>query len=277
MSGLTYTAAPGHRGLWRKSLDTCAAYVRIDLVEERMFPATTILRYAAVAFPVLLYFYQGAFLGTRDAFVFMLIGASVTAGFQDALTALTTRLHFAQERGTLETYLVEPVPWALIPLAMNIWRSITGTLMACFMVGFGCLLGGSIEWRAIPLALLVFAVGIVACNAIGTLAASFIILFKRGEPVIQLYSLAAAVLGGTLFPISVLPEGIRWLSYLVPHSYVISAERQLLMTEPPAEQWLSPGLSLLALAVLAGVTLAVGLTVFDRSLKLARRLGILSI
>ncbi|GAB4101104.1 ABC transporter permease [Micromonospora taraxaci] len=273
---LAYTAPIGRRGLWRKSLDTCAAYVRIDLVEERMFPATTILRYAAVVFPVLLYFFQGTFLNATDAFAFMLIGASVTAGFQDALTALTNRLQFAQERGTLETYLVEPVPWALIPIAMNIWRSVTGTVMAAFMIAFGSLLGAQIEWRSIPLALLVFLVGIAACNAIGTLAASFIILFKRGEPVIMLYSLAAGVLGGTLFPISVLPEWIRWVSYLVPHSYVIAAERQLLMGDPPAEG-LSPLLSLAILTGFSVIMFAIGLTVFDRSLRLARKLGILSI
>ncbi|MFG1871182.1 ABC transporter permease [Micromonospora arborensis] len=273
---LAYTAPIGRRGLWRKSLDTCAAYVRIDLVEERMFPATTILRYAAVVFPVLLYFFQGSFLNATDAFAFMLIGASVTAGFQDALTALTNRLQFAQERGTLETYLVEPVPWALIPIAMNIWRSVTGTVMAAFMIAFGSLLGAQIEWRSIPLALLVFLVGIAACNAIGTLAASFIILFKRGEPVIMLYSLAAGVLGGTLFPISVLPDWIRWVSYLVPHSYVIAAERQLLMSDPPAEG-LSPLVSLAILTGFSVVMFAIGLTVFDRSLRLARKLGILSI
>ncbi|MBM7493889.1 ABC transporter permease [Micromonospora luteifusca] len=273
---LAYTAPIGRRSLWRKSVDTCAAYVRIDLVEERMFPATTILRYAAVVFPVLLYFFQGTFLNATDAFAFMLIGASVTAGFQDALTALTNRLQFAQERGTLETYLVEPVPWALIPIAMNIWRSVTGTVMAAFMIAFGSLLGAQIEWRSIPLALLVFLVGIAACNAIGTLAASFIILFKRGEPVIMLYSLAAGVLGGTLFPISVLPEWIRWVSYLVPHSYVISAERQLLMADPPAEG-LSPLVSLAILTGFSVIMFAIGLTVFDRSLRLARKLGILSI
>ncbi|GAB3814714.1 ABC transporter permease [Micromonospora zhanjiangensis] len=276
MTSTAYSAAIGRRGLLRKSLDTCAAYVRIDLVEERMFPATTVLRYAAVVFPVLLYFFQGSFLDTRDAFVFMLIGASVTAGFQDALSALTNRLQFAQERGTLETYLVEPVPWALIPVAMNIWRSVTGTLMACFMMGFGCLLGARIEWRAIPLALLVFLVGIAACNAIGTLTASFIILFKRGEPLIMLYSLAASVLGGTLFPVDVLPGWIRWLSYLVPHYYVIATERQLLMADPPAGGT-SPGASIATLVVFCALVFAVGLFVFDRSLKLARKLGILSI
>jgi ABC-2 type transport system permease protein len=194
----------------------------------------------------------------------------------ETLTGLTARLQFAQERGTLETYLVEPVPWALIPVAMNIWRSVTGTRLACLMVGFGCLLGADIRYDAIPLALLTLLLGIIACNAVGIFAASFLILFKRGEPVIALYGLAAAVLGGALFPISVLPGWLLWLSYLVPHSYVIDAEGKLLMTDPPVGG-LSPVTSIVLLAVSSGIGLAAGLALFDRSLKLARRLGILSV
>jgi ABC-2 type transport system permease protein len=144
------------------------------------------------------------------------------------------------------------------------------------MVAIGCLLGASVNVSAIPLALLVLFLGIVACNAVGTFAAAFIVLFKRGEPVVVIYSLAASVVAGALFPVSVLPAWIRWISYLVPHSYVISAERQLLMTEPPAGE-MSPLLSVGILALFCVVTFSAGLFVFDRSLRLARRLGILSI
>jgi ABC-2 type transport system permease protein len=144
------------------------------------------------------------------------------------------------------------------------------------MVTIGWLLGAPIEASAIPMALLVLFLGILACNALGTFAASFIVLFKRGEPVVQLFGLAAAVLGGALFPISVLPEWVRWLSYLMPHSYVISAERQLLIPGAPADG-LDTGWSIGILAALCVVMFTTGLYVFDRSLRLARRLGILSI
>jgi ABC-2 type transport system permease protein len=272
----TATLTPD-RSFSRKVLDTLEGYIRIDLVEERMFPLSTVMRYLAVVFPVLLYYFQSAFLGAgADVFVFMLIGTAVIAGLQDALTGLTSRLQFAQERGTLETYLIEPVPWALIPVAMNIWRSVTGAVLACVMVAVGWLLGAPIVASGIPLGLVGLFLGIVACNALGTFAASFLVLFKRGEPVVMLYSLAASVVGGALFPISVLPDWIRWVSYLVPHSYVISAERQLLMGESaPGE--LSPMVSLSILAVFCVVMFAVGLWLFDRSLRLARKLGILSI
>lgn len=274
---MNQSAAIRHRTMARKVLDTFGAYIRIDLVEERMFPMSSILRYLAVVFPVLLYYFQMSFLHVSgQVFGMMLIGTSVTAGLQDALTGLTARLQFAQERGTLETYLVEPVPWALIPVAMNIWRSVTGAALACIMVAFGCVLGAPVNVAHVPLAVLVLFLGIAACNVVGTLAASFLVLFKRGEPVIMLYGLAAGVLGGALFPISVLPSWIRWVSYLVPHSYVISAERQLLMADPPAGGP-SPLLSIGILALFCVVGFAVALFVFDRSLNLARRLGILSV
>jgi ABC-2 type transport system permease protein len=116
-----YSTAVQNRSFARKVRDTAEGYVRIDLVEERMFPATSVMRYLAVALPVLLYYFQSTFLEISDElFVMMIIGTAVIAGLQDALTGLTSRLNFAMERGTLETYLVEPVPWALIPFAMNI-------------------------------------------------------------------------------------------------------------------------------------------------------------
>jgi ABC-2 type transport system permease protein len=273
---LAYPSTIQQRSRARKVRDTLEGYIRIDLVEERMFPASSIMRYVAVVFPVLLYFYQARFLGSTQQFMMMLVGTAVIAGLQDAMTGLTSRLSFAMERGTLETYLVEPVPWALIPVAMNIWRSFTGAIVACAMIALGCALGGDIRPAGIPLALLVLFLGIVACNALGSFAASFILLFKRGEPVVALYSLAAGVLGGALFPISQLPAGIRWISYLVPHTYVISAMRDVLLPNAP-DDGLSLWWSLGILAVFCVVSFAIGLFVFDRSLRLARRLGILSI
>jgi ABC-2 type transport system permease protein len=260
---------------WRKTVDTVAAYVRLDVIEDVMFPLSNLMRYVAVIFPVFMYLFQAKYLGRVDGYANTLIGISVAAGLQDALTGFTGRLQMAQERGTLETYLVEPVPWALIPLAMNIWRSITGVFMAVLMVTIGWAVGADLEVSRAPAAILVLLLGVAACNAIGVLAASFLILFKRGEPVIAVYGLAAAFFGGTLFNINVLPPYLRWISYLVPHSYVISAEREILVPNNPGS-----GIPLQT-AVIALVTFCIGaylagLWLFNQSLEKARELGILS-
>jgi ABC-2 type transport system permease protein len=257
-------------------IDTFAAYVRIDVVEDLMFPATLAFRYVAVLVPVFLYLFQADFLDARTRYPGTLIGISVAAALQDGLTGVTARLQFAQERGTLETYLVEPVPWLLIPIAMNIWRSVMGMVTAGLMLTMGCLAGGvRIDVANLPAFVLVLVLGMAACNAVGLLAASFLVLFKRGDPIIVLYGLAASLLGGALFSINVLPGWLRWMSYLVPHAYVISAERELL--DPASAGGGIPlGAALVSLVVFCVAGLSVGLNLFHRTLQYARRIGVLS-
>lgn len=255
-------------------IDVFAAYLRIDIIEDSMFPASTALRYVVVVFPVFLYLFQADYLGARDKYTSTLIGISVAAALQDALTGFTVRLQGAQERGVLETYLVEPVPWRLIPIAMNVWRSLTGMVVAGLMLGVGCLVGARITIAGLPMFVLVLMLGIAACNAVGVLAASFLVLFKRGEPVISLYGVAAAFLGGALFTINVLPPWLRWMSYLVPHAYVISAEREQL--DPGSGGGISVGTALVSLVLFCAVAFTVGLWLFNRALQYARRIGVLS-
>lgn len=262
------------RSPWRKATDTFAAYLRLDIIEERMFPLSTGMRYLAVVVPVFLYYFQAEFLGTQADYAATLIGISVAAGLWDALSGFTGRLMFAQERGILETYLVEPVSWKLIPLAMNLWRSASGIFLGVIMMVVGWALGADMEMAKFPLFFVILALGVVACNAVGIFAASFLVLFKRGEPVITLYGMVAAILGGTLFSITVLPNWIQWMSYLVPHAYVISAARDV-MIEGSQDGGMSTAAALGALVAFSAIAFPVGLRVFNRSLEFARKQGLL--
>jgi ABC-2 type transport system permease protein len=272
----TVTVDRPDRSTVRAGFGIFAAYVRLDIIEERMFPISTALRYVAVFVPVLLYLFQAEFLGAREQYTATLIGISVAAGLQDALTAFTARLQMAQERGTLETYLVEPVSWRLIPIAMNVWRSAIGMVVAGLMLAMGCLVGGAkINVSHLPAFVLVLALGVAACNGVGLFAASFLVLFKRGDPVTMVYGLAASLLGGALFSIDVLPSWLRWMSYLVPHAYVISAERELL--DPSHSGGGIPlTTALISLIIFCCVAFTVGLGLFNRVLEYARKIGVLS-
>jgi ABC-2 type transport system permease protein len=121
----------------------------------------------------------------------------------------------------------------------------------------------------------ILTLGVIACNGVGFLAASFLVLFKRGEPVIALYGVAAGFLGGALFALSVLPPWIRWASYLIPHSYVISAERSVLVPGHHTGE-MSALTACAALLVFCVIVYAVGLWLFQRTLQFARQAGVLS-
>jgi ABC-2 type transport system permease protein len=263
------------RSTARRTLDTFAGFLRIDLLEERLFPFGTTMKYVAVVVPVLMYFFQAEFLDAEDKFAVTLIGVSVAAGLQTGLTGLTSRITVCQETGVLETFLVEPVSWRLLPIALNLWPTITGALISTTMLLTGALLGADLELARLPLFILVLALGLAACNVIGLLAASFLVLFKRGEPVIAVYGVAASFLGGSLFAISVLPSWIRWASYLIPHSYVISAERSIMASNPPSGtvSALTACIALVVFTLIAGL---VAVRCFHRALSIARRAGLLS-
>ena len=175
----------------------------------------------------------------------------------------------------METYLVEPVSWLLVPVAMNVWRTVTGILITMVMLFTGWLLGATLDMDRFALFAVVLVLGAIACNAVGVFAATFLVLFKRGEPIIALYGLAAALLGGTLFSITVLPPWIRWACYLVPHSYVISASRDILVPDAPPGG-INPFVACAVLVVFNVVAFTLGTRLFNRALEFARRTGVLS-
>ena len=252
-----------------------AAYLRIDIIEERMFPLSSVMRYTSVVIPVVTYFFMAEYQGTEKQYPTILIGIAVAFGLQDALIGFTSRLTFAQERGILETYLVEPVSWWLIPVAMNLWRTAMGITVTLVMLLVGWGLGADLDMANFAIFMVILLLGVLACNAVGVFAASFLVVFKRGEPVISVYGMLAAFLGGSFFAISVLPGWIRWASYLIPNTYAISAARSTLI---PGHAHGDANV-VVACLVLAGFSLfafTVGLRVFHRSLQYARRTGILS-
>jgi len=101
-----------------------------------------------------------------------------------------------------------------------------------------------------------------------------LIVSKRSQPFVTIYGLAASLLGGALFSIEQLPDWLRWVSFLIPHTYVINSARAVLMPDPGV--FVIPfGVAAPALLGFNLVFLSVGFWLFSRSLQFARREGIL--
>ena len=116
----------------------------------------------------------------------------------------------------------------------------------------------------------------LASLAIGVLSGSVVVLAKRGDPVLTLYTIAASLLSGALFPVELLPAWLRWLSWLLPQTYVISALRHLLMPQGELLPGASIGQAVLGLSVFVLIGLPLALWVFGRAMEAGRRMGVLS-
>jgi ABC-2 type transport system permease protein len=256
------------------------AFLRMDAIEDVSYPLSLILGELGVMAPVFIYFFIGELVPSSpeigdDYFTFAVIGLCVSTILQAALGGFGGSLQRAQNRGTFETLLVEPVPWTFLPFAMNLWRVILGFLGGTLIFLLGLLLGADYVISGLPAFVLLLVLGVLASMGIGILAASLMVLAKRSQPVLTLYGLAASLLAGALFSVDQLPPYLRALSWAIPHTYVINSARTVLM-EDPGSFSISFGSAALALTVFNLVVFTGGLWLFNRSLQYARKMGMLS-
>ncbi len=273
--------ARGWRGLaW--ILRVTGAFVSLGVAETFAYPMSLLLSniFGPSVMPVIYRFVSrlvdsGPEVG-NDYFTFVLIGFAINAALTGALSSFSGALNQAIQQGQFETYLVQPISWYSLPFALAVWPIVLGLTNATVTLGVGVLLGANIEFSQLPLALLVLVLGVAAAHAIGTLAAAVRVLSKKADPVVTIYGMAALIFSGALFPTSMLPALIRPLAYTLPHTYVISAIRRILMPDGAVVDGPSLGVSLTALVLSTCALYALSLLAFGRSLEFGRRYGVLS-
>lgn len=257
-----------------------AAFLRMDFIEDISYPLSLILGELGTLAPVLISFFIGDLVGDApevgaDYFTFALIGLCVSTILQAALGGFGGALQRAQNRGTFETLLVEPIPWVFLPFAMNMYRILAGFVSGTLVFLLGIVLGANYIMSGIPKFVVLLLLGVLASTAIGILSASLMVLAKRSQPVLTLYGMAASLLAGAVFSVDQLPTYLRWLSYAIPHTYVINSARSVLMDDPGTFS-IPFGTAVIALMVFNVVVFGLGLWLFNRALQYSRKMGMLS-
>lgn len=257
-----------------------AAFIRMDWIEDISYPLSMIMKQIGVVAPVIIYYFISELVPTSDAvgddyFTFVVIGMGISAMLGAALNGFGGSLQRAQDHGTFETLLVEPVPWLFLPFAMNLWRVILGILSGVLILLVGLPLGASYIPGGIPQFIVLVIFGVIASMGVGIVAASMMVLAKRSQPILTLYSLAASLLGGALFSVDQLPPFLQTLSLAIPHTYVINSARDVLMDDPGTFS-IPFGTAILALTIFNVVVFSLGLWLFAKSLQYARKMGMLS-
>ncbi len=255
------------------------AFLRVEFVEEISYPMSFAFSLMRSVMPLLLSFFIGQLISDSrvgsDYLTFVSIGLGVTAMLSGALAGFGGSMSRAFQRGTLETYLVEPVPWTFLPLAMNTWPLLLGIFNGSMIMVLGVLLGADFVAGQIPAFILLVVLGLIATTAIGLVSAAVLMLTLKSQPILQVYSLAAGLLAGAVFSVSQLPWWLKIFSFLIPHTYVINGARTLLMTDP-GEFTIPYTTAVLVLLGFSVIVFPFGIWLFRRALEFARTMGMLS-
>jgi ABC-2 type transport system permease protein len=193
--------------------------------------------------------------------------------FQTAsLASFDNAIRDDQVRGTLESTFVTPTSVRTIVLSSAIWAfTITLLNVVCYLL-VGVLFGLHLTHLNVGASMILVALTITGTVPIGILSAAGVMVFKQGAPVQYLFALCASLLGGVLFPITVLPLWLQYGSWLLPTTHALHGIRGALHGATLAQ--LSP--DILWLAVVSILLLPFALWVFGCAVARAKRDGTLA-
>jgi ABC-2 type transport system permease protein len=121
--------------------------------------------------------------------------------------------------------------------------------------------------------ILVLAASLLSFSGLGILSASYLLMFKRGNPAKWLLIGLWGIAGGMLFPVTILPDWLQIIAALNPMTYALNAMRAALLGGAGISQLLQPIEILLAFAV---VLLPLSISVFSWTLNRTKATGTLA-
>jgi ABC-2 type transport system permease protein len=208
-----------------------------------------------------------------DYFAFAIVGIAFTNFMALGLGGIGTRVREGQMMGTLELMLLSPNRLGVLLLSSSLWSHAVslGTLLLYLLTG--ALLGVQLGQANVPMAVLSLTLAIISFNALGLLAASFVIVLKQGNPVTWLIGTASVLLSGVFYPTSVLPGWLRDIGQLLPLTQALELMRRSILNGEGLTTLWEPFLALLVLTV---VLLPAGLFACHLAVRVAQTDGSLS-
>ena len=206
-----------------------------------------------------------------DYFTFVLIGSGVLTFFTVALTSFADTFGLEQTTGTLEALLVTPNDPRVLLVGGALYPFIFSAVeLALFLVAGVAVFGARIAPGNLLLVCGALLLSLLAFSALGLLAAALLIQTKRAALVVGMAAGLFGILGGVMYPVSVLPGWLSGLAQLLPITYGIDAIRLSLLPSPDLGRI---GKDLLTLGAFAAVLLPAALLLFGWSVDRARRQG----
>ena len=257
------------------------AFLKRDGLIFMSYKMAMITSTIGTVFPVLTYFFINKLvpkssnldLNGLDYFSFALIGVAFTSYFMMAIQEFSATTRRDQMAGCLEALLSSQTDTKTIIFMSAIFKFIhNGTILIFMFLVSILFLNFNISNINVATAILTFILSLIVFISLGIFSAAGTVLFKKGEPFSLVFGSLSSLLGGAVFPISVLPVGIQFISYLVPIKYALDALR-LSILKGYSIQMLSK--ELIILFVLGIILLPMSLKFFEWSVDKGKKNGTL--
>ncbi len=260
------------------------AFVVKDLKQQLSYRFDFLLRVFGVLFYATTFFFVSKLLGTApneslkeyggNYFAFVLVGLAFNSYLSTSLYSFSSSIREGQMSGTLEAVFATPTSPACLLIASTLWSFIMASFSVAVFLLLGVFVFGVDMGDAnIPVAFVTLFLSIAAFLPFGVLSASFVIVFKRGDPVAYAIGALSQLLGGVYYPVSVLPNFLEYVSLIFPITHSLEAMRLALLQ---GAQFVDVAPNLLFLLIFSIITIPISLRIFSFALKEAMKRGTLA-
>jgi ABC-2 type transport system permease protein len=266
---------------WLASLlDKLSAVVRRDLLIARRYRSGLVLAVAGGVLEIAGLYYLSKAIGPgfrpdgMDSYPFLLVGTGLYTFILMGVSSFMSTIQEAQQAGTLEVLMTTPTGGSTV-LLLSAISSLAGKGLTFSIYLTGGLVLAGVRFAHVSLlpACIVLVLSFAIAAALGMGTAALQLLTQKGSAILWLLGSAVWMLAGAMFPISVLPRWLQFVSLAIPMTHALTAMRLTLISGG-----LPAGL-LNEIAVLAGfalLLLPLSLVLFEKALRYARRTGSLS-
>lgn len=216
------------------------------------------------------------FGGSRVTYLeFVSIGIIVGTVFGLGVARMTVAIRTEQMRGTLEYLLTTPTAIPTIQLGSVMYSLIYVPIRtALFFTVIAVAFGLDFSAGGVLPAFVILAFFVPFVWGLGIFSAAATLTFKRGSGWIGLGTGVLTMLSGAYFPLDLLPDWVSSVAKLNPIAITIDGMREALLA---GTGWSGVGTTLLVLAPLSTISLALGILAFRAALRRERRLGTLGL
>jgi len=217
-----------------------AAFIKKDFNIEISYKLNFILNWVNIVNQVVIFYFISKLFGRSptsylneyggDFFSFILVGLVLSGYFLIALRSLSMHIREEQMLGTLEAIFLTPTKASVLVISLVCWDFVIGLINAgiYLLVGIGFLrvkLSG-VDFFAVSTILILT---VVSFSSIGILSAAFTIVLKKGDPIAWTIGIISVFFGGAYFPINILPQKLKLISYCLPITYSLRSFRYVLL------------------------------------------------
>src|SRR5260221_5914520 len=255
-----------------------------DLAVARSYRAALVLELFYALFGVASFYFLSKFIASPQLerslpqgtsyFSFVLVGLAFFDYLTVALHTFDESLQNARQNGTLENLLVTQTSLPVILAGSSLYPFVLMSLRTAIYIGWGALLFGfplqGANWLG---ALLVLGASVLAFSGLGILSASYLLIFKRGNPVNWAILGLCTTVGGMMYPISVLPVWLQHVARLIPVTYSLEGMRAAILGHASTRELLP---SIAGLLLFAALLLPISFAIFSCALRRTKITGTLT-